>query len=186
MPCARFACHDTDQVERRSASYAFYRNSCACRPSHPMTAVEKTRIRIHPLAVQLAWKMHSAKFAINARHDRVSQRLHALARTQTQTAAAAHLGDLLSMRGPSQQVMRDAVFGSLSEDGHWPRSVSGGGFAKARDRLAWSASTPLSCSAYPCAGLDSSAGMVGARWRPVRKLDYPWVSAPENQIYAAP
>lgn len=46
---------------------------------------------------------------------------------------------LLSMRGQSQQVMLDAFFGSLSEDGQWQRCVSDRGFAKARDRLAWGA-----------------------------------------------
>lgn len=43
------------------------------------------------------------------------------------------------MRGQPQQVMLDAFFGSLSDDGHWQRLVSDRGFAKARDRLAWGA-----------------------------------------------
>lgn len=68
------------------------------------------------------------------------------------------------MRGQSQQVMLDAFFGSLAEDGDWRRLVSDRGFAKARERLAWGALERLNTFVVERA---DALGLV-PRWRGLR------------------
>jgi hypothetical protein len=87
------------------------------------------------LFVQLTEKIHSTEFASDARHVEFPNAFTRSRKLPLPCLVAA----LLSMRGQSQQVMLDAFFGTLSEDGQWQRQVSDRGFAKARDRLAWGA-----------------------------------------------
>lgn len=68
------------------------------------------------------------------------------------------------MRGQSQQVMLEAFFGSLAEDGDWRRLVSDRGFAKARERLAWGALERLNTFVVERA---DALGLV-PRWRGLR------------------
>lgn len=109
---------------------------------------------------QLTQKIHSTEFAIEARHVEFP---NAFTRSR-KLPLPRLLGALLSMRGQSQQVMLDAFFGSLSEDGHWQRSVSDRGFAKARDRLAWGALERLNTFAVQ---RSDALGLV-PRWQGLR------------------
>jgi Transposase DDE domain len=68
------------------------------------------------------------------------------------------------MRGQSQQVMLDSYFGTLAEDGDWQRLVSARGFAKARERLSWSALARLNTFVVDCA---DKLGLV-PRWQGLR------------------
>jgi Transposase DDE domain len=68
------------------------------------------------------------------------------------------------MRGQSQQIMLDSYFGSLASDGDWQRVVSGRGFAKARERLSWSALGRLNTFVVDCA---DKLGLV-PRWQGLR------------------